>query len=471
MATQQAQSSTPADPYINALLWGGWHWQDTVNPGDGVVVNYFLDTFNGRAWSPAQSAAIGRAFESWSSVANITFVEVANSNDAQMIERLATNATLPGLLGEHGTPDSNSTGPSYDDTLLLGSGQQVYGYYNVNSFRSGGFSAGGYDQVTLIHELGHGIGLAHPHDDGGGSGVFPGVTINNSSSLGSNKLNQGLYTVMSYNDGWASVQDPYGHGLRSYGYETGPMAFDIAAIQYIYGANTTAHNGDDVYLLPPADAAGIGWTCLWDTGGTDSIEYAGRLNTRIDLRPATLDDTPTGGGVVSGVRGVYGGFTVAHGVDIENASSGRGNDVLTGNDLVNHLNGNAGNDVISGGDGNDMLMGGAGRDTMTGGDGMDQFVFANSASRLNIDRITDFEAGIDTIALSQSVFHTLTQLGTLDAGQFALNAAADADDHVIYRESTGYLIYDVNGSGRGGAYVIAVLGTHLSLTAADIIVV
>ncbi len=52
-------------------------------------------------------------------------------------------------------------------------------------------------------------------------------------------------------------------------------AFDIAALQKIYGANMTAATGNDVYTLPMGNFGyeisgsdtGTGWTCIWDTGG------------------------------------------------------------------------------------------------------------------------------------------------------------------------------------------------------------
>ena len=71
--------------------------------------------------------------------------------------------------------------------------------------------------------------------------------------------------------------------------------------------------------------------------------------------------------------GVHGGFTVANGVTIENASSGAGKDSLFGNDAANVLTSGDGNDAIDGGAGNDTLIGGRGTDTLTGGAGADLF--------------------------------------------------------------------------------------------------
>ena len=164
--------------------------------------------------------------------------------------------------------------------------------------------------VTPLHEFGHALGLAHPHDNGGGSTIWPGVT-GPFDSYGDNNLNQGIFTVMSYNDGWDGVQNPFGNGLRTYGFVGGPSAFDIAAVQYLYGPNTSYHSGDNTYTLPGSNGPGTYWTCIWDTGGVDQIVYAGSLDVTIDLRAATIDNSPTGGGIPTYASGIYGGFTIA----------------------------------------------------------------------------------------------------------------------------------------------------------------
>ncbi len=141
-------------------------------------------------------------------------------------------------------------------------------------------------------------------------------------------------------------------------------------------------------------------------------------DTQIDLLAATLDYSPTGGGVVSYVDGVWGGYTIAHGVVIENAVGGAGNDTLLGNAAANLLSGGLGNDTLIGRDGNDLLHGGAGLDTVTGGDGLDVATLGGGndiyvagldattietkSGKLSVDIITDFDgAGDDRIDLSQ----------------------------------------------------------------------
>ena len=76
----------------------------------------------------------------------------------------------------------------------------------------------------------------------------------------------------------------------------------------------------------------------------------------INLTAATLDNSPTGGGVISSASGIHGGYTIAKGVVIENAYGGSGSDTLTGNFADNILNGGAGADTMTGGGGTTGIM-------------------------------------------------------------------------------------------------------------------
>ncbi|WP_122893440.1 Calx-beta domain-containing protein [Arcobacter peruensis] len=84
---------------------------------------------------------------------------------------------------------------------------------------------------------------------------------------------------------------------------------------------------------------------------------------------------------------------------IEDDNSGNNIYALGGNDIIY---GKDGSDYISGGSGNDKLFGGDSEDILTGDEGSDRFVF--ESKDYGIDIVTDFEVGIDEIAIVSSGF-------------------------------------------------------------------
>ena len=170
-------------------------------------------------------------------------------------------------------------------------------------------------------------------------------------------MNQGVFTTMSYNDGWETNPDGPPPSY-DYGYQGTPMAIDIAVLQEKYGVDETYHRGANTYRLPDANQSGTFYACIWDAGGRDAIVSDSQAAATIDLRAATLRPEPGGGGYISHVDGIFGGFTIAHNVTIEDAEGGAGDDVIVGNGARNRLDGGPGDDLIYGRGAGDRLVGG-----------------------------------------------------------------------------------------------------------------
>ncbi|UFZ02671.1 S8 family serine peptidase [Bradyrhizobium ontarionense] len=167
-------------------------------------------------------------------------------------------------------------------------------------------------------------------------------------------------------------------------------------------------------------------------------------------------------------------LTFAADTAIENAVTGDGNDVITGNQLDNKLCGMRGNDMLIGGDGSDTLSGGAGSDVLEGDQGADHFLFDRALdATANLDIIVDFSHHEDTIWLDSSIFAGL-DLGTLSIDVFYVvgQGSLTALDRILYDASTGALFFDADGSGSAAAVQFARLSDAPSdLSADDIAVV
>lgn len=354
-------SPLTGNQYIDGILWGGNHldsntitysfWSDPSLDDDYYDYDSATTT-----WLGYEEVAMQAALETWSNVADIEFVQSSNNDANADFGFILVNDSEFDALGQFSPPGTFGEG---------------FGYFNWQGtgWDSSGLQQGGFGFITMIHELGHGLGLAHPHDDGGGSSVFPGVS-SPFDDTGDHGLNQGVWTTMSYNDGLVS-DGVYAAGILDYGYQGTPMALDIAAIQHLYGANMSHNTGDDSYTLATVNASGTFYSCIWDAGGADTISAASAtVSATINLNDAPLTG-PNAGGYLSVVDGIYGGFTIANGVVIENAIGGSGDDHITGNEANNFLDGGAGDDYLSGGAGNDDIDGWTGDDSIYGNKGHD----------------------------------------------------------------------------------------------------
>ncbi|MGB0343172.1 MAG: M10 family metallopeptidase C-terminal domain-containing protein [Parvibaculales bacterium] len=246
---------------------------------------------------------------------------------------------------------------------------------------------GWYYKTTLIHELGHAIGLAHPFSDWKNSHADITYRMTNGHGMEHTSL---AYSVMNYAE---NIGDVTPSGYANYKHmPTTLMMDDIAALQFLYGVNEQYNDGDTGYTLSSFSTRDYIYACIWDAGGTDTFSWSDQTTkANINLGAGSFsffgkitglddDDLATFNGLSAG-DGLLG---IAYDCLIENATGGSANDILTGNALDN---------LLKGGNGDDVLIGLAGSDTFTGGAGNDRFVLELGSAARAKDAVTDFASG------------------------------------------------------------------------------
>ena len=316
-----------------------------------------------------QKIAARNSLNAWSEIANISFEEVTDAPTVAGDIRLAKTSASTGAHGytPFSTPEAGDIWFGYESNLNdVGEGN--YGYF------------------TFLHETGHALGLKHPHE---------GVEIADIN------IDRTKYSVMSYR---SYTNQPIDSGYSQTFYPTTPMLNDIAAIQHLYGANTSTRSGDTVYQWQPGQQI---LETIWDGGGNDTIDWSNQSSDAlINLNAGQWSEL--GPVYWNGVDYDSQTVAIAYNVTIENAVGGAGNDSIVGNQAANILVGGSGSDTLTGDSGNDTLSGYGGvaaeYDVLAGGAGGDVFMLGDSSSVFYIGEgfatITDFSSVDDRIILS-----------------------------------------------------------------------
>jgi serralysin len=332
-------------PWINGAT-GYWQTNYSLDSEQDAPQHFGLNA--------AQMAAAAHALHVWADVAAITFSEVPDTEaDVGDFRFAFSSAVVQGVWGYSSYPDN-----------YWASAADVW--INPSLATESDWASGSYNELSLVHEIGHGLGLKHPGNyDASGNGT-PGPYLPADLDFRSN-------TVMSYNsrNQWFLYQ---GQNQYTSVNPSTPMVYDIAAIQYLYGANNSYHTGDDTWRFDPLTPF---YFTIWDAGGNDTLDLS-NFSTRcdIDLTPghySSIRYTNEGAGT-----DLYDGthnLGIAFGAIIENATGGSNTDIITGNNV---------NNILAGGGGNDTLSGGAGYDTLDGGDGLDSAVFSGNYAEYQI---------------------------------------------------------------------------------------
>ena len=216
---------------------------------------------------------------------------------------------------------------------------------------------------ALLHEVGHALGLKHPHDDGGtpGHATF--------QQLGIDSADTQRLTMMSYDPATSFAAWQQWLGLpASAGYPETLMPLDVWALQSIYGPNTTTRAGNTLYELYNDDSI----ETSWDAGGTDTVSAAGSL---FGWRIIGLD--AAGLTLTLAVPADSTAMTGKYFFNIERFEGSQWDDSIVGT---------GGSNTIAGLYGDDLLRGGGGNDYVDGGPNFDVAQYLGQRASFNVGR-------------------------------------------------------------------------------------
>ena len=425
-------SATKTD-HIDGLISGAY-WQ----LGPDRTITWGLGDF-GYTWSTNGLQVMREAFNAWEAVIDVDFEYIGYVDDYRNSTEVFIQP-IDIMLSLHDNTFFNSSSTAgrglfpnteFADRIVASEGNNTISYpqpegdiiFNIEHPVFDMSNLGSNAFHIILHEIGHALGLKHPHDGG-----LAGYTTYQAAGLSS--LDDGFLTLMSY--------DPTS-SIWQYGWASTPLPLDIIAAQTIYGANTTTHAGNTTHRLLDDGLL----RTIYDVSGTDTLD-ASNLDKGITLKltqgsPTTVDTLSTvyiavntvienaigtffndtifgekGDNTLQGWSGndlIFGGLgddlifgqegndELQGGLGDDNLQGGDGADLMAGQDGNDRLFGQKGNDQLQGGAGFDIFKGGSGNDTLYGGSGIDQAYFTSNRSNFTQSKVGGVTTFIDNLGL------------------------------------------------------------------------
>ena len=216
-----------------------YFWKETDNPTQPPTVNQAINTIitlfcnpqESVSWNEYQKTQCLKALNIFTKFTGTTSSVVNDYTNSDIVCVLIPLINFIGLC----------LGPYFIKTEQFGLNvdNKIVYFINSNLLFENNLDEGSFMYYIMIHEWGHGFGFAHPHDDGFGSTILPGVLSTeqrNYQSIGGYIQNNIFNTVMTYN--WNQFFLPENFidniTINEYGYSETIMPLDALALRWLY---------------------------------------------------------------------------------------------------------------------------------------------------------------------------------------------------------------------------------------------
>jgi hypothetical protein len=366
-----------------------YQWNSGAPLGSPVTVTYSFMTaipvyggtndgqgdFGFSQFNPQQKAAVRDIMNHLQAELGITIQEVSDSASSNGQIRLGNNHQ--GAVSGAYTFLPNSTGSALDGDVWI----------NQDSSANSNLVKGSYGWETLVHEIGHALGLKHPGNYNAGSA--PSTAPDNYLGV---KEDNTDYTVMSYRDGPNNASTTTSGNRDWYG------MYDLLTLKTLYGGNASFNAGDTVYKYQNSDGGTL--EIIDDASGYDTIDLSAvTVGAKVDMRPGGFSSV-----------GVVGFSAATNNLSIELSTT------------IEKLIGTNSNDSVIGNDADNLFDLGLGTDTADGGAGIDTAIYHVSRSAAQASA-----SGGTVHVSSAGINDTLTQIERVEFTDSKL--AFDLDGH------------------------------------------
>ena len=371
--TQERGGDLTIDGLISSTF--GAHTKNALNASGGESLKYYIHNETGYTLFDdyTYGDSLGHSSEEGDFVKSV-FNRIDEYIDLDFNESSTWSGSTFDIysLGSYSEWNSTTVGEVNDHGSGSGS------YWDIYWKNTGSSSLNSFNANTIVHEIGHALGLSHPYED-------------------------------PWNSNWTTDDTIMSYNISPDGWDTWFSDLDIQALQSIWGIEND-----------------------YGTDGNDDISGGSSGDTFYALRGDDVINAGAGDDLIYGNQGldtIIGGFgedILYGGQDADHIYGNQNNDRLYGNlgdDLIyggksndwqhggqgdDRLYGNLGEDVIYGGRSNDWLHGGQGDDVLYGNHDADVFNLSRGS-----DRVMDFQANEgDRIAIRSGVNYAIQAQGS-----------------------------------------------------------